>query len=1558
MRTIRVFISSPSDAMHERNRVSRAAARLNNRYQSILRFEIVRWEDDFYKAHQTFQTQIREARDCDIVIGVLKHRLGTPLPEDFPRMPEMPPFNGERYPSGTAYEILSSIAARLMSREESPDVYVLRDAEPPRISLGARDAEQVTEQWHRLETFVRRYFFTETGEFRFAIDTYSSTDAFEARIEALLEKWVADHVRGDERITWPIAVKGSPFRGLDVFDFAHRDVFFGRSRETERALSMIASLCDADDSRPAFLLVLGPSGSGKSSLLRAGLVPTILQADIGNADEWRVAVMKPSEGASPFEALALALSGNRGEQDAGTASTADQPRALPELAVGAFANPQSLTALLAAGGLAAASAIEAALDAAERQLSARDDFTRPARIRLLLVVDQLDDLFSGAVSDADRDRFTELLRVLATGDRIAVAASLRAGLYEQVLNDATLSALRQQGAMLELASPGTAELAEIVRRPAAAAGLVFEQDPATGQRLDEKLLADFDRPDMLPLLQFALERLFVDRREIGGHTTLTIASYEAMNGIAGAVAAVADQALAGLDAAARSKLPKLLRLLVQRSPGTSDGETAFSLTEAPAILISNDPPLAELAGALTAARLIVECRTKTGQPAFRLSHQRLLTIWPEAAKAVEDNAFFFRVNTELNEALARFLRNGGRFSGVIRDPVLLAETVRLKREYGDELSPAATSLIGRSRLRARLGAIGLMTAVAGFAGLSVAAFVSYQQSERNFGLAVSTLDGVVSDIADGLRNVTGMTIENRLRILGRVQETVDALEAQAGASDRFAVTRWRMLVVNGDSQAAGGNGETAETLYREALGLAESATASNPADATWQRNLSVNLERLGDLVLKQGDRAGAEALYERSITASRALMSVLDEAVAGPDLAISIDRFTRLKTGSGDFKGALAAAEEALAIRRKLAASYPDDRWNRDIASSLQTIAEIENGLGDSDAARARIEEALQLSRQLTQSDPGNADYASTLFSALNMEADALADADRRADAAAIIEEALRLARQMIASDPGNATWQEHLANALERQGNYALFDKRLDEARRAYEEIVSMARALSATDPANLDYRNQLAIGTMRLADVTLEAGQTTEAKELLEEALAIRKAILESDPHNIRMLETLNTVEMRLGNLAERQANPQEALRHHIAAIQSARSLTAASPDTPDYRIRLLTRLVKAGDAKIALGQPKDAVQFLEEALPLARSIAASGRSSDRRDLTVILDKLGEAERLSNAPQAAATYASESVSISRQLLSETPSDPDRQSDLVRGLALQYKAEEAAGRHPAALANLQEATQLSFDMLTRNPADAANWDLALEASKEFVMLAGEDPEAKPTAVALRREIIEKVLSLKPDNPDRLLDMAEVSGQLAEATDDAAERERLLRQSLAAAQKRAALMPSDAEVQRLSAQRGDKLAEHLLAQGRFADALTLFVSGREIAATLSAAAPENDIYRRDILVSDLYAGAAATQKGDKTAAAAYFADAVGHARILSEHSDPGEAGPRLELVRALYNHAEATTGVLRLDALTDARAVLAELQQSGLLAEDKKGWIGEIDAMIAAEPKP
>ncbi|MGO9740656.1 MAG: hypothetical protein ACLPN5_03915, partial [Roseiarcus sp.] len=364
---------------------------------------------------------------------MLRWRLGTPLPEDFPE--HLP--TGEAYPSGTAFEILSAVARR-KAGGELPDVFVFRySGGAPNPRLEEPGYADVVRQWEALKAFFGRWFVTTEGRFVAAFNPYASEDEFEAEPETLLRNWLAERVAGGRALAWPPTL-GSPFRALDPFGHRHAPVFFGRSADIRRASEVLR------EAGQKFLAVLGASGSGKSSLARAGLVPRLTAPGVvAEVDLWRVAAMRPGDSAEgPFAALAAAPFAREADLPPGEAGRGD---ALPEIGEGDCKTPAELAALLAHADHTGARAVVNALQRiGERQA----DTERLQRVRadLALIVDQLEEIFAPSIAAEAREKFAELLaRLVATG-RVWVVATLRADLYAAVLEVPALKRLKDAGA--------------------------------------------------------------------------------------------------------------------------------------------------------------------------------------------------------------------------------------------------------------------------------------------------------------------------------------------------------------------------------------------------------------------------------------------------------------------------------------------------------------------------------------------------------------------------------------------------------------------------------------------------------------------------------------------------------------------------------------------------------------------------------------------------------------------------------------------------------------------------------------------------------------------------------------------------------------------------------------------------------------------------------------------------------------------------------------------------------------------------------------------------------
>ncbi len=1103
MREIKVFVSSPEDSLQERKRLAQVVERLNGEVRGFATLRPVRWETSFYKAHATFQTQIPEAADCEIVVGILRHRLGVALPPDFSRMP-----NGDPYPSGTAYEVLSAMERRRTG--ELPDVYVFRYTEPPTVRLDdAAGRRAIEDQWERVKAFFATWFVTMEGQFKAAFQTFSSTDDFEKKVEAMLRQWIEEHLLKGRAVVWPIEFKGSPFRGLQAFGASHASVFFGRSRDIARA---IVAFKEAAERGTPYLMIIGPSGAGKSSLARAGIVPRLTAPGVvPQVDAWRVVVMRPGErGGNPFAALAEQLLQQSGRPDT---DGSDEFSALPEIVESGFRTPKELADLLSHADDSATKPIVHALDRIAEAERIKAGYERPVEAALLLLIDQLDELLAVDVPADVRDRFAALLSKLVATGRIWVLSTLRADLYERYIAVSNLRALKTEGASYDLQPPGQAELAEIVRLPAKAADLVYETD-ASGRTLDERILADAGRADILPLVQFTLNRLFEERIDVSGEVCLTHTAYNSIGGLDGAIDHEAERALRQLDESEVKALPRLIRLLAVQASDSERGQstgraTTLTIRAVPIEEVKQDASTARLVDALVAARILLAAGDATAHT-IRLAHQRVLESWKRARDIVTANTDFFRIREEVEDERHRWEAAGRARDRLIPRGLRLAEAESIQKQFGDEISPQSQAFISASGNRARL--FGRLTAAAAVVFLGVAIAAGYlgwlsqrhaaaegearreaqrlataehaasEQAQRNFEIAKQTVDGIIARVAEGLRGSVGVPIDTIRKVLSNLESAVNELNQSAPADRSLQRSRAAMLLQFGETYASAGESASAIDAYDKAIAITRGLVAQDSADLQTKRLMAQALERLGDLDYRIGHPDDALAALTECLSLNKSLVAINDDLDPWNHISNCLNLIGDLKRRGGDSAGALEDYSAGVDIGKRLMAAEPANVvWQEELAVSLIHVGDVKASLLDVDGSMAAFTEGLETWRKIAATDPGNMLWLHEVGMALNSIGDIQLGAGWIDQAKASFEEGLEIDRRLNRADPEHKRWQGDLATSLERVGDLRVHENDAAAARALFKESLDIRRKLASWDPSNLEWQRDVSSSLFR---------------------------------------------------------------------------------------------------------------------------------------------------------------------------------------------------------------------------------------------------------------------------------------------------------------------------------------------------------------------------------------------------------------------------------------------------------------------------------------------
>jgi len=395
-----------------------------------------------------------------------------------------------------------------------------------------------------------------------------------------------------------------PFPGMVPFHQEDARFFHGRDEEIRQLLTLIR--------QHHFLAVIGSSGSGKSSLVTAGLLPKLDDPRSFPRGTWRVVTLRP--GATPVDELARTLPGELNDPAA------------------------TISATLAA---------------------------HPSAQKLLLVVDQFEELFSQVKDASTRDAFIGHLKVLRADPRCTVILTMRADFYGDLMNSALWPIDKSQ--LAEVAALRGESLRQAIVKPAEAVGVYLEEG------LVERLLADAaDEPGSLPMLQEALVLLW---GTMSGRL-LTRASYDSLgrdgrSGLAVAMATKADATLAALPPGQQRIARRIFLRLVQFGEGRPDTRRQLGVDD---LRAESDVPgvFDELLQKLIANRLLTPSPDEARGLRVDIAHEMLIIGWPASREWVQARRDAEKTRRRLAAKAEEWVRLGRGESGLL-DPGELVE---------------------------------------------------------------------------------------------------------------------------------------------------------------------------------------------------------------------------------------------------------------------------------------------------------------------------------------------------------------------------------------------------------------------------------------------------------------------------------------------------------------------------------------------------------------------------------------------------------------------------------------------------------------------------------------------------------------------------------------------------------------------------------------------------------------------------------------------------------------------------------------------------------------------
>jgi len=474
-----------------------------------------------------------------------------------------------------------------------------------------------------------------------------------------------------------------PFRGLNAFREEDALLFFGREAFSRKLLGQIL--------KQDLVAVIGRSGSGKSSVVQAGLLP-LLRLQRPPQETWEAVIFSP--GSKPFHRLAAQL------VPLWSPPERDQTDITTEA--------EKLGNRLSGGEVTLAGFI----DLAVKHL--------PDTSRLLAVVDQFEELFTQTTQAELRQHFVDQLLEAARASNLKVVLTLRADFYSKVIELRNLSDAIEAG-VVNVGEMTKDELRQAVEEPAQRSGLRFESG------LPERILDRVEQqPGSLPLLEYALTELW-QRRKDG---QLTHAAYDAIGGVDGAISKRAEEQFEKLTVAQReiaiSALSRLVRVSSAAEEST-DTRQVVSLSEFDA-----DAQAVMRILAAREARLVVMGRDDaSGKETVEVAHEALIRGWADLKRWIDKDREFLLWRQQLLPFLEKWRDLGKDRNSALLHGVYLTEARRWLRDRGKDLSSDERQFVQasegpevRSRFWKRLAAAAAVAIV-----LAVGAWLWWTRSD-------------------------------------------------------------------------------------------------------------------------------------------------------------------------------------------------------------------------------------------------------------------------------------------------------------------------------------------------------------------------------------------------------------------------------------------------------------------------------------------------------------------------------------------------------------------------------------------------------------------------------------------------------------------------------------------------------------------------------------------------------------------------------------------------------------------------------------------------------------
>jgi DNA-binding winged helix-turn-helix (wHTH) protein/tetratricopeptide (TPR) repeat protein len=867
-------------------------------------------------------------------------------------------------------------------------------------------------------------------QLRKALDDKPSTPTYIETIRkrgyhiiAKLDFPLDDEFKAEQR-NWQGA---SPFPGLVAFEAKDAQVFFGRNTQISTLLERLSSQVSAQHT---FCLILGPSGTGKSSLVNAGLLPALTGPNGYNG----IGVVSHTSidfaDISP-ERLFIDLASAMLDWDMN-----DQP-------VFAGMSAENLAEQLQKD---AKTSIEQCVQALNQT---QQSYSKP---QFLLFIDRLEVLLSSPVfRDDERAAFLDLIEKIATSGAIIVISACRNDFYPLVVNHPSLMANKGNGGHFDLLAPTRAELMQMIRLPAIAANLTWSVDADSATPLDQILCAEAaNNPDALPMLQYTLQELYLQRSQ---SDELQVSVYKALGGIEGAIGKKAEEIYQQLPAEHQPQLAVVLSHLVTLSP---DGETITSRAARWSEL--SQASETSFVQAMVNSRLFVS-HLQNNEPCFSLAHEALLRRWPRASEWISAHKDSLTIKSRLQQLTERWLKEDKSSAYLLPQGKPLEEALSLQNTPVFTLDADELALLSASQqkvktkrwlTRSTITLLCFLTFTAIFMSVKSQQSEAFAQQKRLD--AESLLGFMVGEFADRLRSVKRMDLLDG--ISNRALEYFSQQEDEYDESSLFSMsdTALKFKARFLHAQTLGAMGEVAytrakndeaEQAFSSAKVILDNLYVEQTDNLELLKTLGANAFWLGQLAYDKSDFESAQPLFELYRDYSMEMNRLEPENMDGKiELYNALSVIGTLYLRQQRYDAAKTAFQSSLSKTNQLLIKYPNDSlMHSDKVDALLWLATTEQHRGNLEATLLLLEEGQEIIQEALVSEGNNANLLERLAYLHWRQAILLDYQNAYSEAYIYISKAFETLQKVLMQDPENEVWNKDL---LKIKLSKLLFSKKI----------------------------------------------------------------------------------------------------------------------------------------------------------------------------------------------------------------------------------------------------------------------------------------------------------------------------------------------------------------------------------------------------------------------------------------------------------------------------------------------------------------------------------